>query len=183
MKIKTLFCLFAIAGVTPGCAFAQDSQTKVPSELKGKSVTISYNETRKSKPDEGGEISTRKVPFKLILYVNAEGNLFNRLMAGRSAKSSDQTKGAKDLTQFADRETVFDKQKMSVTNTFGAGNGSRVIEASFDDSFSKCTATVVITVQGEYVRRRLMTGGFERLYSATTGDVTCAVVSGNELMN
>jgi hypothetical protein len=183
MKIKTLICLFAIAAIPQSCAFAQDSQTKVPSPLKGKSVTISYNETRKSKPEEGGEINTRKVPFKLILYVNAEGNLFNRLIAGRSTKSSDQTKGAKDLTQFADRETVFDKDKMSVTNAFGAGNGSRVVEASFDDSFSKCTATVVITVKGEYVRRRLMTGGFEHLYSASTSDVTCVVVNGNELMN
>lgn len=179
---KFLFCLAALATVLPACAFAQGSQT-APSQLRGKSVTISYNETRKAKPEEGGEIATRTVPFKLILYVSADGNLFNRLLAGRNTKSSDQTKGARDLTQFADRETVFDKQKMTVTNKFGGGNGSRVIEASFDDSFSKCSATVVIAVQGEYVRRRLMTGGFERLYSATTSDITCAVVDGNQLMN
>jgi hypothetical protein len=177
-----LVCLSAIAAILPISALAQSSQT-APSQLRGKSVTISYNETKKAKPEDGGEIATRSVPFKLILYVSADGKLFNRLLAGRNTTSSDQTKGAKDLTQFADRETVFDKQKMSVTNKFGAGNGSRVIEATFDDSFSKCSATVVITVQGEYVRRRLMGGGFERLYSATTSDVACAVVDGNQLMN
>ena len=179
---KFLVCLSAIATFLPGAALAQGSQA-APSQLRGKSVTVGYNETRKARPDEGGEINTRTVPFKLILYVSADGNMFNRLLAGRNTKSSDQTKGAKDLTQFADRATVFDKQKMSVTNSFGNGNGSRVIEAAFDDNFSKCSATVVITVQGEYARRRLMTGGFERLYSATTSDVTCAVIDGNQLMN
>ena len=183
MKIITSICVLAIAAVIQSSAYAQDFRTTVPGPLKGKSVTISYDETRKSKPEEGGEINTRKVPFKLILYISAEGNLFNRLLAGRNTKSSDQTRGSKDLAQFADRETVFDGQKMSVSNTFGAGNGSRVIEASFDDSFSKCTATVIITVKGEYARRRLITGRFELLYSASTSDVTCAVADGNALMN
>ena len=183
MKILTSIFVLAIAAVSPGSACAQDYKAKVPDPLKGKSVTISYDETRRSKPEEGGEVNTRKIPFKLILYVTAEGNLFNRLLAGRNTKSSDQTKGSKDLAQFADRETVFDGQKMSVSNTFGAENGSRVIEASFDDSFAKCTATVIISVKGEYARRRLITGGFELLYSASTSDVTCAVADGNALMN
>ena len=183
MKFSTSICALAIAAVSQSSAYAQDSQTSVTSPLKGKSVTISYDETRTSKPEEGGEINTRKVPFKLIIYVSAEGNLFNRLLAGRSTKSSDQTKGSKDLAQFADRETVFDGQKMSVSNSFGGGKGSRVIEASFDDSFSKCTAKVAITVKGEYAKRRLITGGFELLYSASTSDVTCAVADGNALMN
>ena len=78
---------------------------------------------------------------------------------------------------------MFEKQKMTVSNTFGGGKGSRVIEASFDDAFSKCTATVVVTTQGEYVRRRLMKGGFELLYSASTSDVACAVADGNQLVN
>jgi hypothetical protein len=183
MKFIVSICLFAIVASCQDRALAQDSQTKAPAQLNGKSVTISYNETRKSSPDEGGEITTRKVPFKLIVYVSGEGNLFNRLLAGRSTKSSDQTKGEKDLTRFADRETVFDKQKMTVANSFGNGKGSRVIEASFDENFANCTATVVTTVKGEYARRRLITGGFERLYSASTSDITCAIGAGNALLN
>jgi hypothetical protein len=180
---NTLVRLFALAFIAPSCALAQGSQTKAPDQLKGKSVTISYNETRKSAPEDGGQIATRTVPFKLILYVSSDGNLFNRLLAGRNTKSSDQTKGEKDLSQFADRETTFDKQKMTVANHFGSRKGSRVIEASFNETFTSCSATAVITVTGEYVRRRLMTGGFERLYSASTSDVTCAVVDGNALLN
>lgn len=36
-------------------------------------------------------------------------------------------------------------------------------------------------IDGEYVKRRLMTGGFELLYSASACDIACAVVNGNEL--
>ncbi|MDB5580640.1 MAG: hypothetical protein JWR80_5816 [Bradyrhizobium sp.] len=85
------------------------------------------------------------------------------------------------MAQFAGRDTAFDKQKMTVVNTYFGGKGSRTIEASFDETFAKCTATVVTKIEGEYVKRRLMTGGFELLYSASASDISCAVVDGNEL--
>jgi hypothetical protein len=179
MKLYTLICIATVAVV--GCANAQESRPKPPSQLNGKSITVSYLETRKAKPEDGGEINTRKVPFKLIIYVSTEGNLFNRLLAGQNAKTSDQTKGARDMAQLADRETVFDKQKMTVVNTYSARKGSRTIEATFDETFSKCTATVVTKVDGEFVKRRLMQGGFELLYSASASDISCAVVNCNEL--
>jgi hypothetical protein len=179
MRFYALTWIAVVAVV--GCANAQESRPKPPSQLNGKSITISYFETRKSKPEDGGEINTRKVPFKLIIYVSSEGNLFNRLLAGRNAKTSDQTKGVRDMTQFADRDTVFDKQKMTVVNTYFGGKGSRTLEATFDETFSKCTATVATKIDGEYVKRRLMTGGFELLYSASASDISCAVVNGNEL--
>ena len=140
MKFYALICIATVAFI--GGANAQEARPKPPSQLNGKSITVSYQETRKSKPEDGGEITTRKVPFKLIIYVSSEGYLFNRLLAGNNAKTSDQTKGVRDMTQFADRDTVFDQQKMTVINTYYGGKGSRTIEASFDETFSKCTATV-----------------------------------------
>jgi hypothetical protein len=85
------------------------------------------------------------------------------------------------MAKFADRDTMFDKQKMTVINTYSAGKGSRTIEATFDETFSKCTATVTTKIDGEYVKRRLMQGGFELLYSASASDISCVVVNGNEL--
>jgi hypothetical protein len=178
MKFYALLCLATVAFA--GGANGQE-RPKPPSQLNGKSITVGYQETRKSKPEDGGEITTRKVPFKLIIYVSSEGNLFNRLLAGQNARTSDQTKGVRDMTQFADRDTVFDKQKMTVVNTYFGGKGARTIEATFDETFSKCTATVASRIDGEYVKRRLMTGGFELLYSASASDIACAVVNGNEL--
>ncbi len=160
----------------------RSSKSKPPSQLNGKSVVISYLETARAKPVDGGVIATRKIPFKLIVYASAEGKLFNRLRAGNNAKSSDQTSGARDLSQLADRNTIFDKQKMSTANNYFGGQGSRTIEAVFDETFSNCTATVVTKILGEYAKRRLMSDGFELLYSASASDITCKVVSGNELV-
>ena len=181
MKFHTLICILVVTAVGQSCAHAQEARPKPPSQLNGKSITITYTETRRAKPEEGGEIATRKVPFKLIVYASTEGNLFNRLFAGRSGKSSDQTRGTKDGTQFSERDIVFDKQKMTVSNTFHSGKGLRTIEATFDEAFAKCTASVVTTIQGEYAKRRLITGGHELVYSATASEISCKLVSGNEL--
>ncbi len=91
MKFYTLICMLVAIAFGQTGARAEETAAKPPSQLNGKSIVISYLETRKAKPEEGGEISTRKVPFKVIVYASAEGNLFNRLFAGSSGKSSDQT--------------------------------------------------------------------------------------------
>jgi len=181
MKFYTLICLSVAIAAGPTGARAEETAAKPPSQLNGKSIVINYLETRKAKPEEGGEISTRKVPFKVIVYISTEGNLFSRLFAGRSGKSSDQTRGTKDGTQFSERDIVFDKQKMTVSNTFNAGKGLRTIETTFDEAFAKCTTTVVTNIQGEYAKRRLATGGFELVYSATASEISCKPVNGNEL--
>jgi hypothetical protein len=171
----------------PAAENATDTDKTTPfPQLVGKSIVITYMETRKAKRERDGEIGKMKertVPFKVIVYVSKDGNIFNRLLAGRNIKSSDQTHGTKDATQFAKRVVTFDRQKMSLVNTFGHGNGLRDISATFDDKFAACTAAVTIKVEGEYARRRLMKGGFELLYAATADNLTCAIVDGNELAN
>jgi hypothetical protein len=176
------------AGVDkPAAEKASDTDTTKPfPQLVGKSVLITYQEMRKAKREHDGglgKMKERTVPFKVIVYVSKDGNVFNRLLAGRNIKSSDQTRGTKDATQFAKRVLTFDRQKMSLVNTFGHGNGLRDISATFDDKFATCTAAVTIKVEGEYARRRLMKGGFELLYSATADNIACVIVDGNELAN
>lgn len=167
----------------PYSAFAEDAQSEMPEQVKGRSIIVSYLETRKAKPEGGAELSTRVVPNKLIVYISADGNIFNRLVVGRKQKSSDQTSGSKDSTQFADRTAIFEKNKLTVANLFGGGKGSRVIEASFNESITKCTATVVVSVKGEFARQRTMNGTIDLLYSAVASDISCAIVEGNELKN
>jgi hypothetical protein len=160
-------------------------KTKPFPQLFGKSVVITYKETRKAKPVHDGKLGNmmvRTVPFKIIIYISKDGNVFNRLLAGRNIKSSDQTRGSQDGTQFAEREATFAEQKMSLVNTFGR-NGVRDISATFDDKFAACTAAVTVKIDGEYTRRRLMKGGFELLYAATNDNIACAIVDGNELAN
>ena len=165
-----------------------------PDQLRGKSVIISYFETRVARPEGGGKADTRRAPFTLTLYISKEKHAFNRLSPGR-AGNSDQVRGARDdkgstasrdITGFATRDVAFDGLKMTVTNAFGArhigcGTGKREISATFDADYTKCTGNVVTTVEGEYTRRRLMKGGFEELLSATNDGFTCEVRDGNAL--
>jgi hypothetical protein len=162
-----------------------------PEPLRGKSVIIAYNETRTARPDGGGPVESRRVFYRMIIYVSTEKRAFNRLVVGR-AGASDQVRGgkkgaeaSKDVTQFAERDVVFDGLKLSVTNNYGApnrgGKGRRDISATFDENFSECTAEVVTTIDGEFVRRRQMKGGFEELLSAKHHDITCKIEDGNAL--
>jgi hypothetical protein len=162
-----------------------------PEPLRGKSVIIAYNETRTARPDGGGPVETRTVFFRMIIYVSTEKRAFNRLVVGR-AGASDQVRGgkkgaeaSKDVTQFAERNVVFDGLKLTISNKYGApnrgGKGLREISATFDEGYSKCTAEVVTTIDGEFVRRRQMKGGFEELLSAKHHDITCKIEDGNAL--
>ena len=73
MKLYRLIGISIAMALCQNNASAEESELKSPSQLKGKSIIVSYLETRKAKPEEGGAIATRKVPFKLIIYVSAEG--------------------------------------------------------------------------------------------------------------
>ncbi len=177
----------------PEAARPDPDAVNAPEQLRGRSVIISYTETRVARPDGGGASKTRSVPFRMIVYISSEKRAFNRLVAGR-AGSSDQVRGAKDakgaaaskdITGFAERNVVFDGLKMTVANTFGArnkgGKGLREISATFDEGFSKCTGNVVTTIDGEYARRRVMSGGFEEVLSAKADGFSCTIHDGNAL--
>jgi hypothetical protein len=171
---------------------ANSDVVNAPDPLRGKSIIITYFETRKARPEGGGPVDTRRVPFQMTVYISTEKRAFNRLTPGR-AGNSDQvrakdSKGVeKDITGFATRDVVFDGLKMTISNAFGmpskgGGTGKREITATFDDSYAKCTANVATTVQGEYTRRRLIKGGFEELLSATNDSFTCTIRDGNVLI-
>jgi hypothetical protein len=173
---------------------ADPDTVNAPERLRGRSIIVNYVETRTSRPEGGGPATARKVHFQLIVYISTEKRAFNRLSPGRSGHS-DQVRGAKDLkgstasrdlSGFATRDVVFDGLKMTVTNTFGGrgqgGTGKREISAVFDESYTKCVANVVTTIDGEYARRRLMTGGFEEVLSAKNDSFACTVHDGNALI-
>jgi hypothetical protein len=175
----------------PAAKQANSDVVNAPDQLRGKSIIITYFETRKARPEGGGRVDTRRVPFQMAVYISTEKRAFNRLTPGK-AGNSDQvrakdTKGIeRDITGFATRDVVFDGLKMTISNAFGmpskgGGTGRREITATFDDNYAKCTGNVVTTVEGEYTRRRLMKGGFEELISATNDGFTCAIRDGNVL--
>jgi hypothetical protein len=175
-----------------GAKAAADS-ADAPEQLRGRSVIIGYNETRTARSEGGGPAETRTVFFRMIIYVSTEKRAFNRLVVGRAGasdqvragKNAKATEASKDVTQFAERDVVFDGLNLKITNNYGApskgGKGRRDISATFDENYAKCTANVVTTIDGEFVRRRQMKGGFEELLSAKHHDITCKLEDGNAL--
>lgn len=169
---------------------ADPDAINAPEQLRGRSIVIDYVETRTARPAGGGRADTRRVPFQLVVYISTENRAFNRFAPNHGrAGSSDQVKGTKDITNYAARNVVFDGPKMTVTNNFGraagakvGGSGKREITATFDENFKNCTANVVVTVEGEFARRRLMKGGFEDLLSAKNDSFECRVQDGNALV-
>ena len=62
MKFYTLICISVATIIGQSSSYAQESKSKPPSQLNGKSVVITYVETARAKPVDGGVIATRKVP-------------------------------------------------------------------------------------------------------------------------
>lgn len=151
-----------------------------PEQIRGKSVVINWTEQRRERNPAGQE-QTKSVPFVFTVYVSTADRIFNRLSVGRGA--SDQVRGSKDQAGFAPRSVVFSGQRMTATNTFISG-GARQIAATFDGSFSSCSATVVIgRGSGGPIKQRLIGGGVVELLSVNPGAAGCAVSQGNALGN
>jgi hypothetical protein len=158
-----------------------------PEALRGKSIVVNYIEIRTTRPDAQGAATTRAVPYQLIVYISSQKRVFNRLNVANAA-SSDQVrgkdaKGSSTPTQdgFAPRTVIFDGSKMSVWNTFDGGKGLRDIMATFDETFTKCTGNVTVTIHGEFARQNKISGGTEELLSAKHDKITCFVQDGNAL--
>src|SRR4051812_7853025 len=52
-----------------------------PKELYGKSVTISWNETRSQRDGQSGPFKPVSIPYVVVYYVSSEGRLFQRVTA------------------------------------------------------------------------------------------------------
>ena len=153
-----------------------------PEQLRGKSVVINWTEQRRERNPATGEEQTRSLPFVFTVYVSTADRTFNRLSVGRGG-SSDQVKGSRDQARFAPRAVVFSGQRMTATNTFISG-GARQIAATFDGSFSSCSATVIIGKGGSGpVKQRTISGGVVEVLSVNPGAAGCAISQGNTLGN
>lgn len=153
-----------------------------PEQLRGKSVVINWTEQRRERNPATGQEQTVSLPFVFTAYVSTADRVFNRLAVGR-AGASDQVRGSRDSTGFAARSVAFSAQRMTATNTFRSG-GARQISATFDASFSSCSASVVIGRGGNApLRQRTIQGSTVEVLSVNAGAAGCAVSQGNALGN
>jgi hypothetical protein len=167
------------------------SLAAAPKELYGKSVTVTWSETRDEKVIEIGRIRHRTRGGEFILYVSSAGRVFNRLSYayaqgllfdynGKNAQgkdTSDQIGGQSG--SFENRQVSFQERSLSVLTALGGG--ARSLTVNFDQTFAGCSATIITGKEsGSGTVKTKVHGevGIE-IVSMSTSSAYCTISAGN----
>ena len=150
-----------------------------PSQLFGKSIVITWSETRTQR--NVGEADFRQVnaSHNLSVYVSSAGRIFNRLTntTRRGTGATEQVAGS----QGARRVPSFRGKSMEMFAPFQSG-GMRHVTVEFDAAFNSCSAQVTYakppgttsSIAHSPITKRLI-----EFQSVTPGAASCAIQSGN----
>lgn len=156
-----------------------------PKQLYGKSVTVSWSESRNQRPAGEQNFRTVTVNLQRSVYISTAGRLFSRhhamVQRGRKARSG-QTEGVgssgTNLSGGA-RDARFQGNDLIISSAFTGA--ARQIVISFDGG--GCTARVIIAKQvGAKTAslRGVASGGRQiEVESAQAGAASCSVRDGN----
>ena len=147
-----------------------------PSQLYGKSVVVTWTDTRSQRDGDNPEFHTVSGSHVLTVYVSTAGRLFIRQINTTQAGSGhrDQAPGDKGV-----RTAVFEGQSMTV---FGQNRGgAQRTLVHFGSGFSSCNATTGLGFEhGQTsVSMSPITGKRVEMRSLTVNSVGCSVRSGN----
>jgi hypothetical protein len=151
-----------------------------PRALYGKSVKVSWTETRSQR--NPGETAFHPVglPFVLTFYVGTEGHVFKRLF---SVGSTGKARGSQDKVGGGGNgggASSFSGNTLTVTSAFGGA--ARRMQITFDGNFSGCTAQVItgkLSGAKSATVRSVATGNMVEFESVSAGPASCAVSEGN----
>jgi hypothetical protein len=170
--------IFLIFFIWPAIAVA------APQALYGKSITISWNETRSQRDGQAGAFRPVSIPFIQTYYISTQGRIFTRSTAkGGSGAGFGSVEGVgHDAPKgFVDARNIAFKSNGMVINTAFGGAG-RHIDVSFDGGFAGCSARVVTAMQSgakTAVVRSIATGSNVEFESVSAGAASCSVATGN----
>jgi hypothetical protein len=163
-----------LAAATLGSAAA----AAPPKELFGKTVTISWTETREQRPV--GEQNWRQVngSIAMHLYVSEAGRVFNNMSyatrAGTAERAGEIAGGGKRAINFSDRSLL-------IMMPSGTGAATR-ITADFDAAFASCSAQVTRAKESADTIVRRYSGIIKRaneIRSTSVGGASCSIKTGN----
>lgn len=179
MRSVSSAILFCVAVFWPSMAGA------APQGLFGKSVTVTWTETRSQRG--AGETAFRPVslPFTYTVYVSSEGRPFKRLTSVSSTRratgSVDQvglgapgTGGGAGTLQFVGNTIV--------ANSSSPGGFGRRIEINADGGFGSCSARIISGMTpGKKVAsvKSVATGNKVEFESISAGPASCSIRAGN----
>jgi hypothetical protein len=157
-----------------------------PKELYGKSITVSWSESRTSKSESDQQVRNIGTAAQMSIYISGAGRPFVRLIStGIGGRSRQELGGigwvSSDLTETAPgdaaaRERVeFEGRSIVMYRQFESG--ARRIAIDVDGT--SCKAQVINGREGgKNIARRSGYGGYEIL-SVQVGAVSCSIREGN----
>lgn len=149
-----------------------------PKQLYGKTVTVSWTETREQRPV--GEQAWRQVngSVALDLYVSEAGRIFNNVSYATRAGSAERSG---EIAGGGNRSVNFTGQSLLVMMPSGTGGATR-ITADFDAGFSSCSAQVTRATESADTIVRRYSGIIKQtneIRSTQVGSASCSIKAGN----
>jgi hypothetical protein len=157
-----------------------------PDQLKGKSIVVSWSETRiqREEMDQGWNgFHTVDAKHTLSIYVSTAGRVFSRQTNATRAGSGniDQVAGEGGSGGYATRAPSFSGQTLTVIGENKGGARRAVID--FDASFASCTAKASTGFEAgkSSISLSPITHKHVEIKSVNTGAASCSVQGGNVL--
>jgi hypothetical protein len=173
-----------VLGAALVCTASAALGAGAPAALQGKSVVVSWTETRVQRVIGEGDFRTVNGALTLSVYVSSAGRVFSRLafQTRMGAGQSDQLAGAG-----SSRVPTFSGNTMTVVHPLTSG-GVRRMQVTFDGSFSSCSATTQFGKQegvGRQIARSWSSATKKQveIKSVSPGGVSCSIRSGNVFGN
>lgn len=158
-----------------------------PSGLYGKSVRVSWTETRSQRAvGQQPAFQPVSIPFTVTVYISTEGRPFQRITSTspggvRGGKEKVGASGSGAVGGFA---LQFQGNTMVLSRSNG-GYGSRA-QVTFDSGFSSCTAQVIAAKESgskSITLRSIATGQTIEVESVSAGSASCSITNGNAFAN
>ncbi len=164
--------LFAVAAVSA-------SASGVSSAAMNKTIAISFTAGGTAK-DPDGQTHPFSTSVSRVVYVSTAGRLFMRHTATANTKGHASRGGDFDPNDARQGKGSFSFQGDKLVGVIPYAGGARQITASFDSSFSSCTASVIEGNAGSGSFKRKGPDGIVReISNATTSAVSCSIQNGN----
>ena len=165
-----------------GLLLTQTSHAAPPRELYGKSVSVSWTETREQRP--AGQEAWRQIDgsHTLKIYVSDAGRVFNNKsysVRGLSAEREGQIAGS-------GKGRSFNFSGRSLVILMASGGGATRIIVEFDAGFGSCSAQVTRAKEAGGTIVRAYSGIIKaniEIRSTRVGGASCGIRSGNVFAN
>jgi hypothetical protein len=172
--VKTVSTAIAIA-----IAYASAASAAVQSELHGKSLIMSWSESRVQKDGGSQTAHTVNGQHALRLYISTAGRFFGKITNTTRAGSGSREREPSAISGSGSGT------QLTVIMGRGQGGGVRRISVSFDSGFQRCTAKIArakeVGKAAIVVDKSPITNARVEILSVTVSGESCSVQAGNVL--